>query len=140
MAYKKSTPHKESRRLTLRLRKKVVSGWKRDEDYNMRLIVILLHVTVCIALILIVLLQRGKGADMGAAFGGSSQAIFGSSGAASFMHRITAAAAIMFMLTSLSLALLFGRVGSSSIMKGVTEPQAPAAQEAQSPAPADSQE
>ena len=106
----------------------------------MRLIVILLHVTVCIALILIVLLQRGKGADMGAAFGGSSQAIFGSSGAASFMHRITAAAAIMFMLTSLSLALLFGRVGSSSIMKGVTEPQAPAAQEAQSPAPADSQE
>ena len=106
----------------------------------MRLIVVLLHVTVCIALILIVLLQRGKGADMGAAFGGSSQAIFGSTGATSFMHKITAAAAIVFMLTSLSLALLFGRGSSSSIMEDVSRPQAPAAQEAQTPAPAGSQE
>ena len=102
----------------------------------MRLIVILLHVTVCIALILIVLLQRGKGADMGAAFGGSSQAVFGSAGATSFMHKITAAAAIIFMLTSLSLALLFGRGSSSSIMEGVSQPQAPVAQEAQPSAPA----
>jgi preprotein translocase subunit SecG len=107
----------------------------------MRLIVILLHVTVCIALILIVLLQRGKGADMGAAFGGSSQTVFGSAGATSFMHRITAAAAIIFMLTSLSLALLFGRGGGSSIMEGVSQPDAPVAQEATLPsAPAGGQE
>ena len=112
----------------------------RVKDYIMRLIVILLHVTVCIALILIVLLQRGKGADMGAAFGGSSQAVFGSAGATSFMHKITAAAAIIFMLTSLTLALLFGRGSSSSIMEGVSQPQAPVAQEAQPSVPVGGEE
>ncbi|MBW1765567.1 MAG: preprotein translocase subunit SecG, partial [Deltaproteobacteria bacterium] len=86
----------------------------------MKLIFILIHVSVCIALILIVLLQRGKGADMGAAFGGSSQTVFGSRGATSFLHKITAAAAIIFMLTSLTLAFLFGRGTTSSIMEGVS--------------------
>ena len=97
----------------------------------MQLVIILIHVVVCIALILIVLLQKGKGADMGAAFGGSSQTIFGSSGAASFLTKITAGAAIIFMLTSLALAFLFGKGATSSIMDGVSQPQAPVAQEAQ---------
>ncbi len=68
-----------------------------------------LHVTVCIALILIVLLQTGKGADMGAAFGGgSSQTVFGSTGPANFLSKGTTAAAVIFMLTSLLLAIPSG--------------------------------
>lgn len=85
----------------------------------MKLVIILVHVAVCLALILIVLLQRGKGADMGAAFGGSSQTVFGSAGAGSFLSKLTAAAAIIFMVTSLFLAFLFGKGATSSIMKGV---------------------
>ena len=87
----------------------------------MRLVVILLHVVACIALILIVLLQKGKGASMGAAFGGTSQTIFGSTGAAPFLSKLTAAAAIVFMFTSLVLALMFGK-GASSVMKGMSGP------------------
>jgi preprotein translocase subunit SecG len=105
----------------------------------MKLIILAVHVFVSITLILIVLLQRGKGADMGAAFGGSSQTVFGSSGAASFLNKITAAAAIIFMLTSLGLAFLFGKGSTSSIMTGVSQTRAPAAQTTQSPAPAETQ-
>ncbi len=67
-------------------------------------VIIVIHIVVCFALILIVLLQTGKGAEMGAAFGGASQTIFGSSGPAGFLGKLTAGAAIVFMLTSLSLA------------------------------------
>ena len=106
----------------------------------MKLILLAIHVFVCITLILIVLLQRGKGADMGAAFGGSSQTVFGSRGAAPFLHKLTTVAAIIFMLTSLGLAFLFGKVSTSSIMKGVSGTQVPAAQTTQSPAPSGTQE
>ncbi|MFH1350270.1 MAG: preprotein translocase subunit SecG [Pseudomonadota bacterium] len=106
----------------------------------MKLILLLIHVSVCIALILIVLLQRGKGSDMGAAFGGSSQTVFGTAGATSFLHKLTAAAAIIFMLTSLGLAFLFGKGATSSIMKGVSQTQAPATQQSQGPAPTGGQE
>jgi len=108
----------------------------------MRLILTLIHVVVCIALILIVLLQRGKGASMGAAFGGSSQTVFGSAGATSFLHKITAAAAVVFMITSLGLAFLFGRGAPSSIMEGVsTQPPATQTQPAQQPpAPAETKQ
>jgi len=96
----------------------------------MRLVLTIIHITVCLALILIVLLQRGKGASMGAAFGGSSQTVFGSTGATTFLSKITAAAAIVFMLTSLGLAFLFGQGSPTSIMEGVapTQQQAPAPQ------------
>lgn len=63
-----------------------------------------LHVVVALFLILVVLLQTGKGAEMGAAFGGSSQTLFGGSGPTSFMAKLTTAAAVCFMLTSLGLA------------------------------------
>ena len=66
-------------------------------------LLIILHIIVCLVLILIVLLQAGKGADMGAAFGGSSQTVFGSSGAGTFLGKMTAGVAILFMLTSLAL-------------------------------------
>ncbi len=104
----------------------------------MQLLIIGLHVLVCIALILIVLLQKGKGSSMGAAFGGSSQTVFGSTGATSFLHKITVAAAVIFMLTSLFLAFLFGKGKTSSIMEGVSKTKVPATQQSQSPAPADS--
>ena len=60
----------------------------------MPVLVIVLHIIVCIALIMIVLLQTGKGADMGAAFGGgSSQTLFGSTGASTFLSKATTVAA-----------------------------------------------
>jgi len=73
----------------------------------------ILHVSVCIVLILVVLLQAGKGANMGAAFGGSSQTVFGSSGAGSFLGKLTTAIAVVFMLTSLTLSYFSVSRGSS---------------------------
>lgn len=70
----------------------------------MHILVTIVHVVICIILILVVLLQTGKGADMGAAFGGSSQTIFGSSGPGTFLGKMTTVFAIVFMLTSLWLA------------------------------------
>ena len=80
-------------------------------------IVTLFHVLVCFALILIVLLQAGKGAEMGAAFGGASQTIFGSSGAMGFLSKLTTVAAVIFMITSLLLAFSSSQ-RASSIMRG----------------------
>ena len=90
----------------------------------MSLILITLHVVICIALILIVLLQTGKGADMGAAFGGgSSQTLFGSTGASTFLTKATTVAAVIFMLTSLTLAYMsVNRSAKSSIMNEVQAP------------------
>ncbi len=103
-------------------------------------IIIALHILVSVALILIVLLQKGKGADMGAAFGGSSQTIFGSAGATSFLSKITAAAAIVFMITCLLLAVMYGKGKTSSIMEGVKS-SAPVTQQQSAPAegPGDTQ-
>jgi len=89
----------------------------------MSILLIVIHVVVCIALIMIVLLQTGKGADMGAAFGGgSSQTLFGSTGASTFLSKATTVAAIVFMLTSLTLAYMSGDKVSQSV---VTDVQAP---------------
>lgn len=93
----------------------------------MEIIITLIHVVVCIALIFIVLLQKGKGADMGAAFGGSSQAVFGGAGASSFLSKVTTTAAVVFMITSLLLATL-GKGKSESIMDGA-QVDVPVAQE-----------
>ena len=74
----------------------------------------ILHVIIAIALILIVLLQTGRGSDIGAAFGGgSSQTLFGSSGSSGFMTKLTTIAAVVFMLTSLVLAYTYSHRGSS---------------------------
>jgi len=67
---------------------------------------VIIHLFVSIFLIFIVLIQGGKGAEIGAAFGGSTQTIFGSRGAATFVSKVTTISAIVFMLTSLSLAVL----------------------------------
>ena len=98
----------------------------------MSILLIVVHVIVCLALILIVLLQTGKGADMGAAFGGgSSQTLFGSTGAATFLTKMTTVAAIVFMLTSLALAYFSGQgTRGRSIMADEQAPvSAPAPQQ-----------
>ena len=95
----------------------------------MSLLLIIIHVVVCIALIMIVLLQTGKGADMGAAFGGgSSQTLFGSTGASTFLSKATTVAAIVFMLTSLTLAYMAGGKVTKSV---VTDVQVPIEQQSQ---------
>jgi preprotein translocase subunit SecG len=98
----------------------------------MSIILIVVHVTVSVALIMIVLLQTGKGADMGAAFGGgSSQTLFGSTGASTFLSKATTGVAIIFMLTSLALAYLSTHRAADSIMQGTPAPveqSAPATQ------------
>jgi len=82
----------------------------------MTTLLVVLHVIVCIALIMIVLLQTGKGADMGAAFGGgASQTLFGSTGASTFLSKATTAAAIIFMITSLVLAYVSSHQRSGTI-------------------------
>jgi preprotein translocase subunit SecG len=78
------------------------------------------HVIVCIILILVILLQAGKGANMGAAFGGSSQTVFGSSGPAGFLGKMTTVVAIIFMLTSLTLSYSAVHKGKS-VMDGASQ-------------------
>ncbi len=88
--------------------------------------ILVIHLIVCLSLIFIILIQSSKGAEMGAAFGGSSQTLFGSRGAATFMNKITTITAILFMLTSLTLAIYTGK--QSSVMSS-----APVTQSATSP-------
>ncbi|MEE2679583.1 MAG: preprotein translocase subunit SecG [Myxococcota bacterium] len=77
---------------------------------------IALHVIVSIFLIAVVLLQRGKGAEMGAVFGGGgSSTVFGSRGAGNFLTRLTTGAAVVFMLTSLGLSYAFTTASSDRL-------------------------
>ena len=88
----------------------------------------IIHVIVSVGLILVVLLQTGKGAEVGAVFGGSSSTIFGSSGAGNFLTRLTTGMAIVFMMTSLTLGYFAGRKPSATIFDNrtpATEPRAP---------------
>lgn len=109
-------------------------------------IVISVHIIVCVSLAIIILLQQGKGADIGAVFGGSSQTVFGASGAGNALTKATWSLAAIFFATSIFLALASARrvtgsifdrpfsSGSSSVMpatKQIPKNAAPAA-----PAPA----
>jgi preprotein translocase subunit SecG len=105
-------------------------------------LLIFLHIFVSIILIAVVLMQSGKGAEMGASFGaGGSQSVFGAGGGSTFMSKLTTGAAIIFMLTSLVLAYQSGKSGSSSIMSSAPKaapqkPAAPAQTKPAAPAPA----
>lgn len=79
----------------------------------MVIFVTIVHVLMCLFLIAVVLLQTGKGADMGAAFGGAGQTLFGGAGPANFLNKMTAVVAVVFMLTSFALTVLSSRAGSS---------------------------
>jgi len=88
-------------------------------------ILIVLHVVVCLFLIFVVLLQSGQAADLAGAFGGGgSQTALGMRGAATLLQKLTTAAAIVFMLTSLSLGIV-GR-GETSVIDDVVPVSAPA--------------
>jgi preprotein translocase subunit SecG len=98
----------------------------------------IVHVLSCIFLVLVVLLQTGKGADMGAVFGGSSSTVFGSSGAGNFLTRLTTATAVIFMLTSISLTYLSARQTTATVFDSapLVEPVAPEGAPAEPQAPA----
>ncbi|MFQ5444778.1 MAG: preprotein translocase subunit SecG [Nitrospinales bacterium] len=90
----------------------------------MHTILTVLHIIVALFLIFIVLLQTGKGANMGSAFGGggASQTMFGSGGAGNFLTKLTTAAAIIFMLTSLSMATFASKKEGESVIPSVEQP------------------
>ncbi len=94
-------------------------------------LVLIVHLLVCIALILIILLQTGKGADIGAVFGGgSSQTVFGSSGATTFLSKVTIIAAVLFMCTSIVLTYFSDKgvaVTERSVVTESTVPGVPGA-------------
>jgi len=100
--------------------------------------VTVLHVLVCLILIVVVLLQRGKGAEVGAVFGGGGgSTMFGSRGAGNFLTKLTSGAAIIFMFTSLVLAY-FAQEDSRSVLfegsEAVTEEPSPFQEAGQAPA------
>ncbi len=96
----------------------------------MTTVLLIIHVVVSISLVIIVLLQAGKGAETGASFGGgASQTMFGASGGQTFLSKSTTLMAAIFMLTSLSLAYFHDQDGAGSIM-----PEQVKVQEAASPA------
>jgi preprotein translocase subunit SecG len=97
-------------------------------------LLVIVFIIVCLFLILVVLLQQGKGADVAAAFGGmSSQASFGPRGTTTLMHKLTTASFILFVALAIGLSVLTSRRGRSvtSGLKGKAPASAPAA-----PAPA----
>jgi len=104
-----------------------------------------IHVLVCLILILVVLLQSGKGADLAGAFGGAgTQTAFGSRGPASFLSKMTTVAAILFMITSLALSMIGTKRESKSILddtRGTVAPakKAPAAAKQQTAPPSPEQ-
>jgi preprotein translocase subunit SecG len=83
-----------------------------------------LHVIVCVILVLVVLLQSGKGADLAGAFGGgATQTAFGSRGPASFLSKMTTIAAVVFMLTSISLSMISTQTEAKSILETTKQKQ-----------------
>jgi preprotein translocase subunit SecG len=106
-------------------------------------LVTVIHVIVCVILILVVLLQSGKGADLAGAFGGAgTQTAFGSRGPASFLSKLTTGAAILFMITCIGLSMIGTKREVTSILdstKGAVAPvskaPAPAKTQTQAPTP-----
>jgi len=98
-------------------------------------LIVVLHVVIAVALVGLVLIQQGKGADAGAAFGGgASQTVFGSQGSGNFLTRATTLLAIVFFVTSFSLAVFAKQRAEVAGEAGIPQVQQPAAEE--SPAPA----
>lgn len=103
----------------------------------MYIFLIIIHVLVCFLMVGAILLQSGKGAEIGASFGGSSQTVFGSRGPANFLSKFTVVVAAIFMLTSLSLAMLAKeRTFSSTVIDLKKKESSPAAPETPATAPA----
>ncbi len=86
-------------------------------------LITIVHVLVCFILVGIVLLQHGKGADVGASFGGSSQSLFGSEGPVPLLNKVTTAVAVVFMITSISLAYISANRSTGSVMSELIQEQ-----------------
>src|SRR5438874_13688369 len=96
----------------------------------MVILITIIHVLVCLFLIVVVLLQSGKAADLAGAFGGmGSQTVFGPRGSATVLSKATTISAVLFMLTSLTLSLLATRGGSATpdLLKKALPPAGPTA-------------
>lgn len=103
----------------------------------MHIVLTIIHVLACFGIIGIVLLQSGKGADIGSAFGGAgSQAVFGSMGTPTLLGKITTGIAIVFTLTSFTLAMMGGDRGSSVVREAAPPPASAPASPAAPSAPA----
>ena len=98
-------------------------------------ILLVIHVLVAITIVVLVLLQQGRGADMGAAFGGGAQTLFGSRGSSTFLSRITTWLAAVFFLTSLGLAYVYTGLTESRSVIEEPAPQSQSQSQSQ-PAPA----
>ncbi len=98
---------------------------------------IVLHFTICFFLITFILLQAGKGADIGATFGGASQTVFGGRGPATFLSKLTTIFAVLFLVTSITLAHLSKKISIKSVFDSApaAETTAPAPIEAPAKAP-----
>ncbi len=104
----------------------------------MQTLVLVLHILAAIGIVVLVLLQHGKGADMGAAFGsGSAGSLFGSAGAANFLSRTTAVLAAVFFATSLGLTYFSSPTKTGGVTQGLEAP-APAKTDVNPAAPATS--
>ena len=112
-------------------------------------LLVVIHVLICILMVGAILLQSGRGAEIGASFGGSSQTVFGSRGPANFLSKFTVVVAAVFMMTSLGLAILAKEQAFSSTVIDLkkketsqsapeTTPVTPAAPAAESHTPDDS--
>ena len=95
-----------------------------------------IHVLVSIFLVLVVLLQQGKGADLSVFGGGATQAAFGARGSVNVLHRLTVACFVVFILTTLSIGLMKAR-GNPSVMRGVELEESTEAPASPAPVPAD---
>ena len=111
----------------------------------MTVLLVILHVIISVFLILVVLVQQGKGADLAGAFGGGgSQTAFGARGATTLLHKLTVASFVIFILTTVSIALFKGgQRTNSTVMAGQgkgkaaqTAPAKPGAPAPAKPAPA----
>ncbi|MFQ5804552.1 MAG: preprotein translocase subunit SecG [Candidatus Methylomirabilales bacterium] len=94
----------------------------------MHTMLVILHALLALSLIGVILVQTGKGADIGAAFGGgSSQTVFGARGPTTFLHRLTIALAVLIMVTSILLTIYATRRGPASVIPEEPAQTAPAA-------------
>ena len=104
----------------------------------MSAVITVLHVLVCFFMIAVILLQRGKGADAGAVFGGAgSSTVFGSRGAGNFLTKLTTASAVVFMVTSMTLSIMGTNGSDENLFDAAAEPVAEEAFEEVTTVPAE---
>ena len=96
----------------------------------METLLITAHYIICFVLIMMILLQAGKGADIGAVFGGASQTMFGSRGPATFLNKLTIAVAMGFLVTSIALAHVAKTRSDSSVLDRAPQAETTPAEEA----------